>query len=200
MIRDVAQEQGNCAQSLITMKNKPVAYYKDITFLQNRERLKLLKEFRFLALQYFENSILNMESGEYSENSVAQDARKRITFFLVEAYTIIRLADIKTAATSSPSLLFGGHGKNMDLILNIFNIGRNDIPSGVVLEYIDKAIELYTSNRLPSFIRSINPFYWIKMLTKKPGKRSGEKAVQPGETTPSPKMPDSGHTDNHLTV
>ncbi|KPK32430.1 MAG: hypothetical protein AMK70_10635 [Nitrospira bacterium SG8_35_1] len=100
------------------MKNKPVAYYKDITFLQNRERLKLLKEFRFLALQYFENSILNMESGEYSENSVAQDARKRITFFLVEAYTIIRLADIKTAATSSPSLLFGGHGKNMDLILN----------------------------------------------------------------------------------
>ena len=180
----------------------PVRYYRDITFFENRDRLKLLMEFRYLALQYFENSTLNMEIGENNENSVAQDARNKITHFLVEAYTVIRLADIKTAAISSPSLLFGGQGKNMDLILNIFNIVRNDIPSSVVLDYIDKAIELYTSNRLSSFIRTINPFYWIKMLSRHAGKSSREDKLLSGQSAPSIQGPDSqSHSpDNKPTI
>jgi hypothetical protein len=146
------------------VKEQAARHYKDITFIENRNRLRLLRELRYQAIQYFENSTLNMESGKYDENSEAKVARVRINQFLVTAYKIIRLADIKTAATSSSSLIFGGQGKNIDLILNMFNLGRNNIPSSVVIEYIEKALDVYKSDRRYAFFRTINPFFWIKTV------------------------------------
>ncbi len=153
-------------QVIITVIQEEAArHYKDITFFENRDRLKLLKELRYNSMQYFENSTLNIESGEYDENSEAKEARDRINLILVEAYKIIRLADIKTAATSSSSLIFGGQGKNIDLILNMFNLGRNNIPASVVIDYIEKAIHVYNSDRPCAFFRTINPFFWLKIYS-----------------------------------
>jgi len=139
-------------------------HYTDISFGENRARLRLLTEFRDLATQYFENSRLNMMDETMIEEQKASEARDAINSILRRAYTTIRLADIKTAATSSASLAYGGHGKNIDLILNIFNIGRNNIPHHAAIDYIERAIEVYRSNRLDSFIRTLNPFFWIKIF------------------------------------
>ncbi|KPJ97666.1 MAG: hypothetical protein AMK71_12905 [Nitrospira bacterium SG8_35_4] len=137
-------------------------HYTDISFGENRTRLRLLSEFRDLAMQYFENSRLNMMDETMIEEQKASEARNAMNLIMKQAYTTIRLADIKTAATSSASLAYGGHGKNIDLIMNIFNISRNNIPHHAAIDYIERAIEVYRSNRLDSFIRTINPFFWIK--------------------------------------
>jgi hypothetical protein len=144
----------------------PEKHYRDISFGENRARLRLLTEFRDLATEYFDNSRINMMDETTVEEQTAAEARNAINRILKNAYITIRMADVKTAATSSASLAYGGHGKNIDLIMNIFNIGRNNIPHHAAIDYIERAIEVYKSNRLDSFIRTINPFFWIKVFLR----------------------------------
>lgn len=141
-----------------------IKHYKDITFGENRGRLKVLNEFRELVIIYFDNSTLNMMNGSHVEKQEAKDARAAINLIMKKAYTIIRLADINPSAASMPSIAMGGQGRNMDLILNIFNLGRNNISPNAAIEYIEKAIDVYKSNRLDSLIRTINPFFWMTVM------------------------------------
>ncbi len=143
---------------------EPKKHYRDITFGENRARLKMLREFLDLVVEYFENSTLNMMNGYYTEERQAREARVAINLILQHGYKVIRLADIKTAAASSSSVVIGGNCQNIDLILNIFNLGRNEIPPNAAIDYIERSIDVYKSNRLPSFIRTINPFFWITVM------------------------------------
>jgi len=142
-------------------------HYSDISFGENRSRLKLLNEFRDLAVEYFDNSRINMMDETTVEEETAAEARNAINRILKSAYITIRMADVKTAATSSSSLAYGGHGKNIDLIMNIFNISRNEIPHHAAIDYIEQAIDVYKSNRFGSFFRTLNPFFWIKTFLAK---------------------------------
>ncbi|MDH4027233.1 MAG: hypothetical protein OEU95_00185 [Nitrospirota bacterium] len=140
-------------------------HYKDITCIENSQRLVILNEFRDLVKIYFENSNLNMISGQYIEKQEAIEARASISLLTKEAYELIRLADIKTYTVSN-SLHSSSYGRSMDIILNIFNLDRNNIPLSVAIDYIERAIDVYKANRIFSFIRTINPFYWLKTLWK----------------------------------
>jgi hypothetical protein len=148
----------------LEMSNKAKKHYKEITFRENRVRLRLLMEFRTLVSRYFDNSTLNMLEGCYVEKPEASEARSSINPIIQLAYKIIRLADVKTSSASNSSVTAGTKGQNIDLILNIFNLGRNNIPPGAALDYIDEAIDVYKSNNLPSLMRTLNPFFWIKVL------------------------------------
>lgn len=155
-------------------------HYKEITFVQNMERLRLLTEFRNLVTKYFDNSTLNMTTGEYAEKEEAREAKAAISHIIKRAYQIIRLADIKTSATSTPSIAFSGNGKNIDLILNIFNLGRNDISPNLAIDYIERSIDIYKSNRLFSLIRTLNPLFWLITITNYIiARRQKEKAESP---------------------
>jgi hypothetical protein len=146
------------------MSDKAKKHYKEITFMENRVRLMLLMEFRNLVLRYFDNSTLNMLEGCYTEKPEAREARSGINPIIQKAYRTIRLADIKTSSASTSIIASGIKGRNIDLILNIFNLGRNNIPPGAAIDYIEEAVDVYKSNRLPSLIRTLNPFFWIKVL------------------------------------
>jgi hypothetical protein len=141
-------------------------HYKDIPFWENRARIKLLTHFRSLVNTYFNNSVLNMVTGIYKEKPEAADAKKEINLIIKNAYAIISHAEIKTYTASTPSVSVKGGGKNINLILNIFNLGRNDIEPDAAVDYIDRAIAVYKSNRAASFIRVINPFFWISVAFK----------------------------------
>ena len=126
--------------------------------------MKLLGDFRDLAEIYFNNSRLNLLTGEYVEEPEATDARASINLIIKNAYEMIRLADVKTYSASNSVLSSSRNGKSMDIILNIFNLGRNEIPHEIALDYIERAIQVYRSNRLETFFRTINPFFWISVL------------------------------------
>ncbi len=141
-------------------------HYKDIPFWENRARQKLLTHFRSLVKTYFANSTLNMVSGVYNEKPEATDAKIAINLIIKNAYAIISHAGIKTYTASTPSVSVRGRGKNMNLILNIFNLGRNDIEPDIAIDYIDRAIAVYKSNRASSLVRVINPFFWLSVALK----------------------------------
>lgn len=146
------------------MKHEINKYYKEITFSENRARTRFLTEFRELVEMYFNNSMLNLITGEYAEEPKATDARASINLIIKKAYEMIRLADVKTYSASNSVLSSARKGKSIDIILNIFNLGRNEIPHEIALEYIDRAIHVYRSNRLSAFFRTINPFFWVSVL------------------------------------
>lgn len=159
--------KGSYVYGITTLKNTDVRkHYKELTFGENRERLRLLMEFQGLVAAYFENSRLNLMNGSYNENQEASEAREAINGILQQAYSIIRCADVRTSSASSASVTMVGHSQNIDLILNIFNLGRNDIPPHAVMDYIERAVDVYRSNRLNAFIRTINPFFWISVFVK----------------------------------
>ena len=141
-------------------------HYKDIPFWENRARIKLLTKFRSLVKTYFDNSVLNMVTGMYKEKPEAADAKKAINLIIKNTYAIISLADIKTYTASTPSVSVRGSGQNINLILNIFNLARNDIEPDAAIDYLDRAIAVYKSNRAVSFIRVINPFFWMSVALK----------------------------------
>jgi len=141
-------------------------HYKDIHFWENRARLKLLANFRSLVKTYFDNSILNMMSGSYNEKPEARDAKEAINLILKNAYAVISHAEIKTYTASTPSVSAKGRGQNINLILNIFNLGRNEIKPDAAIEYIDRAIVVYKANRAASLMRVINPFFWMSVALK----------------------------------
>ena len=141
-------------------------HYKDIPFWENRARLKLLTHFRSLVKTYFDNSILNMVSDIYNEKPEATDAKKAINLIMKNAYVIISHAEIKTYTASTPSVSVKGRGKNIDLILNIFNLASNNIEPDIAIDYIDQAIAVYKDNRIASLIRVINPFFWMSVALK----------------------------------
>ena len=130
-------------------------HYKDITDIENTKRLELLIDFRELVKIYFNNSTLNMMSGSYIEEQEANEARAAIILIMNRAYKIIRLADINPIAASYFSTI---HGRNIDLILNIFNLGRNDIPPSAAIAYIERAIDVYKS-------RTKKPGLYVPIVT-----------------------------------
>ena len=127
------------------MRQKTTRNYKNSIFWESKRRLKILIEFRDLVKIYFDNSTLNMISGSYAEEQEAKEARAAINLIMFTVYKIIRHADIKPFAAYTPSLAVVGHGQNIDLILNIFNLGPNNIPSDVAIDYIERAINVYKS-------------------------------------------------------
>ncbi len=142
-------------------------HYREITFRENGARLRLLKDFLDSVIIYFDNSTLNMLSGEHTEKQEAKEARAHINLIIERVYKIIRLADIKPSVMSNPTLAVGSNGRNIDLILNIFNLGRNNISSNSAIDFIERSIDVYKSNRLDSFIRTTNPFFWIKIIFRR---------------------------------
>ena len=141
-------------------------HYKDIPFWENSARLKLLIHFRSLVITYFDNSMLNMVSSCYNEKPEATDAKKAINLILKNVCAIISHADIKTYTASTPTVSIRERGNNMNLILNIFNLGRNEIEPDTAIEYIDRAIAVYKTNRVASLIRVIDPFFWMSVALK----------------------------------
>jgi hypothetical protein len=139
-------------------------HYKHIAFRENKARLKLLKEFRDLVIKYFDNSRLNMISGSYIEEQEAREARASLNLIAQRVYKIIRLADINPSVVSTTSIAVSGNANKINVILNIFNLGRNDISPNAAIDYIERAIDVYKSNRLYSFFRTINPFFWMKVV------------------------------------
>ena len=144
-----------------------VRHYTELTYRDNKARLKQLIEFKGLVERYFAHSNLNMLTGAHDEKPEAREARSAINGQLNEVYKTIRLAEINPSALYTPHIASGKQGSNMDLILNIFNLERNRIPTDSAVDFIEQAIDVYKADRMYSLIRTINPFFWVSKLIKK---------------------------------
>jgi len=117
-------------------------------------------DFQDLVKIYFDNIRVNMMSGSYIEEKEAREARVAIDCTMYKVYKIIKLANIQSYATSSASRAMRGNDQNSEFILDIFNLGKNDIQPEAAIDYIERAIDVYKCNyerrKKPWFYRTIS--------------------------------------------
>ncbi len=136
-------------------------YYTKLLPWSNSARLKKLTEFRSIVTIYFANSDNNWMAHERIERELATSARIQINRALREVHAIILCSGVNPFIRYTPPPAIGGFIQNIDLIGNIFNLHRFGIPHAHSLDAIDQAIGVYEHNKRPSFLRSINPLFYI---------------------------------------
>jgi len=112
-------------------------------------------------MSYLNDSEAHWMADGRTEGNAATTARVEINRTMEEIHSIIMLSGINPVIIYTPPPAVGGYVQNVDVVYNIFNLHRFDIPPQALIDYIDRAIGVYASNSSRSFMRTVNPFYWI---------------------------------------
>lgn len=134
-----------------------------ITYFQNKSRIKFLLEFRNKLTEYFDNAKMNVYVGERIENDRAKTLRQEINYDIEKAARIITAAFVDVHIRQYPPPIVGGPVLDIDLVRNVFKtyIGISNVH---VFDTIDKAIGAYKADTKLSILRTINPFFYLDLL------------------------------------
>ncbi len=137
--------------------------YKKITIWENNSRSKLLQDFKDLVITYFNNLEYPRYGGgfEFTEKEEAKEARSKINKILDKTYSIMILAGVSLTVFQAPPPAIGGIACDIDILHNIFNLHRFQIPHEELLDHLERAIGIYKNDRNNAILRTINPFFWI---------------------------------------
>ena len=135
-------------------------YYTKILIWENNRRLNKLIEFQNLVVEYFNNSGARGMGEGRIETEVSQVARVKINRAMKEVHAIILQSETIPVMNWTPPPVVGGRAADVDLIQNIFNLDGFRIHPNYVLDFIDRAIGVYESNRKSAFWRMFNPFFY----------------------------------------
>lgn len=140
-------------------------YYKRITIWDNKKRIELLNNFKELVIAYFENIEYPAYSlGEYSENDEARKIRSEINMIMDKIHSVVILAGGSLTVFQAPPPAIGGIAGNIDLLHNIFNLYRFQIPEQQLLDHIEIAIGIYKNDTINALLRTYNPFFWLGLI------------------------------------
>ena len=139
-------------------------FYNKIPVWENSRRLKKLYEFRELILQYFNNSRSEWMADGRIEEDEARTARVAINRSMDEVHYIVLYSGISPSIIWTPAPAVGGYRQNIDLIQNIFNLQAFRVDPNKILDFLDRSIGIYESNRIPSLLRALNPFFYIGLV------------------------------------
>jgi len=111
-------------------------------------------------IRYFNNSRIGFGGGRVEE-SAAKEARREINQFRDEIHSIILNSGIDPSFSWTPPAAVGGDETKINLIEDIFELDQFDIGPNNVLACIDRTIEKYDSSRKSTFVRTLNPFFYL---------------------------------------
>lgn len=140
-----------------------INYFTKITVWENKKRLEDLNIFRTQVIDYFNDTNFD-DFGELDVGKSAMKVRTSINLVIVKIGLIIRASGVNPVMEYTPPPMIGGRIMEIDLISNIFNIHNFRIPPQEVIDIIEKSIGVYQENIIPSLIRTINPFFWLKRM------------------------------------
>lgn len=98
---------------------------------------------------------------ERIEKPEAEEARVKINRMMDEAHDIILYSGVSPSIRYTPPAVVGGYIQNIDLVQNVFNLHRFQITANNLLDFIDRSIGIYESNKRPALLRAINPFFYL---------------------------------------
>jgi hypothetical protein len=136
------------------------AFYK-ILPCENTRRINKLIHFRNLVATYYKNCEYNLG---LIENQKASQIRIEINKELVEIHDMVIAARLVPVLQWIPPPAVGGYVQNVDLILNVFHLNDYQIDEKNVLDYVERAIGVYETNKRSSKVRLFNPFYYLGII------------------------------------
>jgi hypothetical protein len=139
-------------------------YYTEIPIWENKRRLRKLFEFRKLFTVYFNNSQITRLGREMIEEKEAQEARVEINRMIDDVHAIIVNSGVNPVLRWTAPATIGGFVRDIDLIMSIFQIHRHQITPNNALDFIDRAIGVYESDRRRALARTVNPFFYLRIM------------------------------------
>lgn len=131
-------------------------------------RVQLLKKFSFLCKKYFDHNGINTDNLSLSD--LKEDhkyVRKSINRILPRAARFLQESGQYPVLTvREPPSVGGGIWNNIDALSNIFHLDNFEIPEDMILDAIDRGIGYYYDEMPKSFLRTINPFWWVWRLAR----------------------------------
>jgi len=138
--------------------------YRKIPIWENRRRIALLQQFRDLVVKYDDEvlpptGVLGTLFPQDTDASLT--TRRALNLVLDEISWVLDRAGISGVVTWSPPAVTGGYIQQIPIIPNFFNLPQYQIENQVVLDQVDRAIGIYTSDQRASKVRTWNPFFWV---------------------------------------
>ena len=128
--------------------------YRNITFWESLRRQERLNEFHEHVVTYF--TALHECQAEQ-----ASQARISINLILKDVQAIVYAADVYPVISWTPPRFVGGPSIKVDVIENLFYLERYNLGPDNVIDLLLRAFGVYKSYQLRSFLRTINPFWWL---------------------------------------
>lgn len=134
--------------------------YTRILPYENKRRISKLKEFKSLVISYF----ATCSSNEHESLQESQRAREEINKTLYYIHDVVLSAGLYPVHLYQPPAVTGGVIANVDLFFNIFQTPRLRISPLDIIDYLDRAIGIYETNKKAAKIRAINPFFYLNLI------------------------------------
>ncbi len=134
-------------------------YYDRLFIWENRRHVKQLYDYRNAIFDYYNYMGLEELPEDPDEGLVR---RSRINMLTKSVHDSFRTA--KIAPFLSYDIPRAGIKKEINVIDNVFNINKMQVKPVEVVDFIDRAIGVYTSDRANSIIRTLNPFFWLILI------------------------------------
>src|SRR5258706_10490859 len=113
---------------------------------ENTRRLAVLIRFRGLLVDYRSGTTYTFMADGPIETEDAKRVRVQVNREVDEVRRIIWATAIVPAVNWTPPATVGGYAQTVDLLQNLFNLHRFQIPFDVVYDYIDRALGMYEHN------------------------------------------------------
>ena len=128
--------------------------FREITCWENSRRLEKLVEFREQANLYLKS--LTSDSFGLYESKESKPIKTKINYLIQEVAGIVHAAEIST---------YVNHDRDqIEIISNIFMLRDLHISSEHVINFLERSIGVYQSDKRKSVLRTCNPFWWIGQL------------------------------------
>ncbi len=128
--------------------------YRNITLWESLRRQERLNEIHELIVTYY-TALQKGQAGQASE------ARISINLILKDVQAIVYAAEVYPVISWTPPRFVGGPSIEIDILENLFYLKRYDLGSETVIDLLVRAFGVYESYHLQSFLRTINPFWWL---------------------------------------
>ena len=128
--------------------------YRNITFWESFRRQERLNEFHELIVAYY----TALQKGQADQ---ASEARISINLILKDVQAIVYAAEVYPVISWTPPRFVGGPSIKIDVLENLFYLRRYDLGPESVTDLSLRVFGVYKSYHLQSFLRTVNPFWWL---------------------------------------
>ncbi len=131
-------------------------YYRNVTIFTNWARVKTLKSFRALVVEYFEKALQRNP-----DEAAVAELRRKINQGMLHANFFIHAAGYSTTIQHMPGAA-GGWRRTIEVLIDIFEAVPQDMEPNTVIDCIDRAVGIYETDQRNATIRTINPLWWLQ--------------------------------------
>lgn len=138
--------------------------HKEMTIFQNRQSVRTLVKFKKLIETYFANVDKGAFGLEITENILAKRTRSQLNLRLEKVKATLYSVEIYPSIPDERRTFGGEQSREIDLLDNLFRLHEYKVRPQILLDYLDRAVGVYNDDRTSAWMRTFNPFYWLRFL------------------------------------